>query len=263
MEDKTEDLIGPGPVPLYLQLQSILEEHIARGDFKPGMPLPSEQELISTYNISRTTVRQALNRLAESNLVIKVQGKGTFVAQPEIKQELVSLRTISEVLTSAGLVPEVRVLELDVEPAVPVHIREQLQLQADDPVIRVKRQHLVQGEPVAFAVIYLSGKFQWRFSAEDLIHQSIYSWLEEKEQVVVDQGLQVIRAIAADNEITKALELETGAPVLHVENTTLTDSGVPIDHTEFYFPPERYALTVTLRRTHGGVSLEKVKAGLS
>ena len=254
--------INQGPTPLYLQLERILWEQIEKGDLKPGAVLPSEQELVSMYNLSRTTIRQALSRLAKDKVVVRVQGKGTYVSQPEIRQELASLRTLNEVLTSVGLIPEVRVLDVNMKPEVPLHVYQQLQLGPEETIVRVKRQHLVRGKPIALAVIYLSSKFQWRFSVEDLTCQPIYDWLEEQEDISVDSGFQVITAMSADEEIAEALDLQLGDPVLHVENTSTTETDVPIDHTEFYFPPERYALTVTLRRTRTGISLENVKAGL-
>jgi GntR family transcriptional regulator len=249
-----------GPTPLYLQLESILREQIDRGDLAPGDALPSEQELMNLYSVSRNTVRQALGQLAEDEVIVKVQGKGTYVSQTEIKQGLDALRTLSEVLTGVGLVPEVRVLDVHMNPDVPAHVRRQLELESDEAVVRVKRQHLVQGEPVAFAVIYLSGRFPWRFSVDDLKRESIYSWLEEQQSVTVHSGFQVIKAKAATEEVADALGLQLGDPVLHVENTATSETGVAIDHTEFYFPPERYALTVTLRRNHTGIALENVEA---
>lgn len=257
-----EERIDQGPVPLYLQVEKIIRERIEQGEFETGDPLPTEQELMESFDVSRTTVRQALKRLAEDNTIIKVQGKGTYVSQPKIQQELVSLRTISEVLTGAGFVPEVRVAGVEMNPVVPPHVLIQLQLNPGDPVIRVKRQHFVEGEPIAYAVIYLSGRFNWRFSARELTHTSVYSWLEEQTDVQIDTGYQVIKAKAAAPDVADALGLPDGTPVLHVENTSTSASGVPIEHTEFYFPPERYALTVSLRRTSTGISVAEVTAGI-
>ena len=257
------ELIESGPTPLYKQLENIIRGKIASGEFKSGSPLPTEQELMEAYKVSRTTVREALKRLAKDQSIIKVQGKGTFVSQPEIKQELVNLQTISEVLTGAGYIPEVRVQGVDLHPKCPDHVLDLLQVEESDSVIRIRRSHLVEGEPIAYAVIYLSGKFSWRFSPEDLVKQSIYSWLESETDVTIDSGYQMIRAMAAKPEVAEALGLDEGAPILHVENTSWTLEGIPIEHTEFYFPPERYSFTVSLRRTQTGVSLADFRIGYS
>jgi GntR family transcriptional regulator len=256
------ELLPEGPTPLYVQLADLLREQIMSGTLSPDTALPSELDLMQTYNVSRTTVRQALTLLADDDVIIKVQGKGSFVRQPAITQELMSLQTISEVLTNAGLIPEVRVLTIDMQTDIFPHIRQQLQAENDESVVCVKRQHLVDDRPIAYAIIYLSSKFDWRFSIDDLKRQSIYDWLETKSNIQVDQGRQVIRATAASQEVAAQLDLDPGSPVLSVENTSTTADGTPIDFTQFYFPPDQYSLVVSLRRTHHGVSLTNVEAAM-
>jgi GntR family transcriptional regulator len=257
------ELIPDGPTPLYIQLATLLREQIGDGTLLPGAALPSELDLMQTYNVSRTTVRQALTLLADDNVIIKVQGKGSFIRQPTITQELMSLQTITEVLTSAGLVPQVRVLAVEMQADISPYIREQLGVDPTETVVCVKRQHLVEDQPIAYAVIYLSGRFDWRFSIDDLKRQSIYAWLETESHIQVDHGRQLIRATAASEEVATRLGLPTGSPVLYVENTSSTADGTPIDFTEFYFPPDQYSLVVSLRRTHHGVSLTSVEAEMA
>ncbi len=256
------EFMQDGPTPLYVQLADLLRQHIEEGVLEPGVAIPSEPNLVKQYNVSRTTVRQALNMLASQNFIVKVQGKGTYVRQPSVQQDLISLQTINEVLTSAGLSPEVQVLSVESQIGIDPKIRKQLHITEDDKVLCVKRLHLVDKQPIAYAVIYLSSKFEWRFSVEDLTHQSIYSWLESQSDVVVDRGQQVIQAVAASEDVAEALDVNTGIPVLYVENTSMTQSGDPIDFTQFYFPSDRYALVVSLHRTHRGISLTNVHANL-
>jgi GntR family transcriptional regulator len=176
---------------------------------------------------------------------------------------LMSLQTISEVLTSAGLVPEVRVLTVDMDAPITPYIQQQLRVGDGETVVCVKRLHLVEGRPIAYANIYLSGKFEWRFSVEELRRQSIYTWLETESHILVDRGHQVIRATAADEDVAARLDLYVGSPVLNVENTSTTAEGTPVDFTEFYFPPDQYSLVVSLHRSHLGVALTNVSDDVS
>jgi DNA-binding GntR family transcriptional regulator len=255
--------IEDGPTPLYIQLANQLRQQIVDGEIVSGAALPSEPDLVIAHNVSRTTVRQALGVLADEDIIVKVQGKGTYARPPEVKQDLISLQTISEVLTSSGLVPEVKVLSVDMLLNVSQHVQQQLDFEPGETVVRVKRQHLIDGHPIAYAVIHLSAKFEWQFSVEDLKHQSIYSWLEEQSFTQIDSGKQVIRATGADDDTAKLLCLPTGAPILYVENTSYTEHGVPIEFTEFYFPPDRYSLAISLKRTPRGVALANVQADLN
>ena len=80
------------PVPLYYQLKEIIREDIERGRLSPGRSIPSERELVDRYNISRMTVRQAISELVVEGYLYRQRGKGTFVAEPKIKQKLLRLR---------------------------------------------------------------------------------------------------------------------------------------------------------------------------
>ena len=213
---------------------------------------------MAQYGVSRTTVRLAVDRLVQTGVAVRVQGKGTFVAGPMIRQELASLRGLSEALTDVGLEPQVSVIDLGLNPVVPPHVLAQLNLENGSGIVCVRRLHVVK-VPVVFAIIYISSRFQWRFSATELTHRSIYSWLEEEEKISVESIVNSISATAADSEVAKRLGLRPGDPVLHVQNTGIARTGVPIDHTDLYFPPDRYTLTTQLRPIENGVSVASIR----
>src|SRR5690349_19645318 len=111
--------LSAGPTPLYDQLKEILRQEIAKGAYRPEEQLPSETQLVQRYNISRTTVRQALNDLVNEGILYRRQGKGTFVAPPKIEQELVRLTDFVEDMAQAGLNPSSKVISLTEEAASP------------------------------------------------------------------------------------------------------------------------------------------------
>lgn len=94
--------LNAGPVPLYQQLKSVLKDDIERGVYKSGDRLPSEPDLIREYGISRITVRQALDDLEVEGLIVRRHGKGTYVAERQIEQELVRLTDFVEDMQRAG-----------------------------------------------------------------------------------------------------------------------------------------------------------------
>src|SRR3569833_738583 len=94
------------PIPLYYQLKERLTQQIMGGDFQPGTLMPSERELSDRYGISRMTVRQALGEMVKEGLLLREQGKGTFVAEPKITQGLLRLTSFSEDMQSRGLKPD-------------------------------------------------------------------------------------------------------------------------------------------------------------
>lgn len=140
--------LNAGPMPLYHQLKLALREEIERGVYKPGDRLPSELELIRQYGISRITVRQALNELEAEGLIVRRHGKGTYVAERRIEQELVRLTDFIEDMQQARLNPSSRVLAFVHEPA-SLAVARALNLKEGTEVVRVERLRLADERPMA------------------------------------------------------------------------------------------------------------------
>ena len=105
------------PIPLYYQLKQWIIEQIERGDLKPGDVIPSERELSEEFEISRMTVRQALTELVNEGKLVRERGKGTFVAEPKISQDLFRLTSFSEDMKSCGMTPGASVIDVTVNTA--------------------------------------------------------------------------------------------------------------------------------------------------
>ena len=103
--------------PLYQQLFTLIKHEIQNGGLKPGDLLPSENQLCSQYNLSRSTVRQALNQLVDESLVIRRRGKGSFIATKKLSRNLNHLYNFTEDILELGLHPSSEVLESNVEEA--------------------------------------------------------------------------------------------------------------------------------------------------
>lgn len=109
-----ESVTPENPIPLYLQLKRLLVKQIKEGRLNPGEKLPSERELCEQYSVSRITVRQALNDLDKEGLIYRTHGKGTFVAQSKVEQELFKITPFQNSLLSKGLKPQTRFLECQI-----------------------------------------------------------------------------------------------------------------------------------------------------
>src|SRR5438309_11111029 len=134
--------ITPGtPLPLYAQLESILADEIAAGTFPRGSRLPNEEHLVERYAVSRTTVRQAIQNLMRRGLVEIRRGKGTFVLQPKITQELTALSGFVEDMQSLGRQASARVIDEQIVPA-SESVARQLAITGGTPVVRIQRVRL-------------------------------------------------------------------------------------------------------------------------
>jgi len=226
----TEVIRRDSPVPYYYQLEGFLRERIENKTWKPGQRIPSEAELCAAYDISRTVVRQALNELVQEGVLYRRKGKGTFVAEPKIRESLVQhLTGFYEDTVALGLKPSTKVLQQEVIPA-PPKIAEALGLNEGDPVIVIDRLRFVDGEPIVLVVTYVPYRICPELVSEDVSTQSLYAILEDKYGLELAYGRRTLEAVAATKEEAKLLDMEEGDPIVLLKSISYLKDGGPIEY---------------------------------
>lgn len=238
-----------GPVPLYHQLKQALRNEIEQGVYKPGDRLPSEPELIREYGISRITVRQALDELEAEGLIIRRHGKGTYVAERRIEQDLVRLTDFVEDMQQAGLAASSQVLNFLCETATPA-IAAALKMEEGAQVMRLERLRLADNRPIAFDVTWLPLHFGKLLTEEDLNKETIYHILETRYGIAVETGTFHITAAVASTRQASLLDVAPGCALLVIQRISYTNGGVPVYIQERYYRPDRVQYRVQLHR-HG------------
>ncbi|AKN16112.1 GntR family transcriptional regulator [Mycobacterium haemophilum DSM 44634] len=256
-DDKQLDLqavalrISRGSVPASTQLADALKAAIVQQRLPRGGRLPSERELIERSGLSRVTVRAAVGLLERQGWLVRRQGLGTFVATP-VRQELGSgVRTITEVLSSSGITPEVDVLSHRVGEA-PQRIAEKLGLAT---VLCIHRRYRDGDQPLALVTLYLPPGLGE--AVEPLVSnapganamETSYAMWEQRLGVHIARATHDIHAAGASLDVAAALDLPLGSPVLVLERISYTDDDKPLEVVEFHYRPERYQFSVTLPRT--------------
>ncbi|KPL82288.1 hypothetical protein SE15_08765 [Thermanaerothrix daxensis] len=233
------------PIPLYHQLKSYLQDQILQGLLKPGERIPTERELEKRFKISRTTVRQAIGDLINEGLLVRVHGKGTFVAQPRIQQHLGLLTSFTQDMEAQRRTPASRVLQFEMLPASP-QVARALQLKIGEMVIVLKRVRLADGQPLALETAYLpAGPFRALLDL-DMSQRSLYATLKAHFGVEPWRALQQIEAVACPAEEARHLQVSKGGPILHIYRTTFDQSNHPFEFVESYYRSDRYFFTVEI-----------------
>lgn len=241
--------LTPGPVPLYHQLKEIIRAKIENGEYKTDERIPSEPEFIQTYGVSRITVRQALAELETEGYIVRKHGKGTYVAERRIEQDLVRLTDFVEDMERAGLSPSSRVLTFAQERADEAVARA-LGLRENEEVLRVGRLRLANEQPVAYDVTWLPLHFGKLLSKERLEHETIYHILETHYGIAVEKGTFHITAVLATAEQAAWLEVAVGAALLLIQRISYMSGNVAVYVQERYYRPDRVGYGITLQR-HG------------
>ena len=220
---------SPTYSPLYRQIKSLLVQALEAGEWHPGELIPSEMELATRYNVSQGTVRKAIDELAAENLLLRRQGKGTFVATHN------DPRAFSRFLR---LVP----LSGDIEPARSVPLEcwrakagteaaRALDIKVGDPIVIVRRVLEFAGKAVVADEIYLPGETFGGLTLEMMkdAQESFYSLLEARFGVRMIRAVERVRAVAAVRASAEVLHVAEGSPLLSVERISYTYGDKPME----------------------------------
>ena len=226
--------------PFYLQIRDALTAQIRAGDLQAHQRLPSERELSETFNVSRMTARQALQAMVWDGAAYARVGKGTFVADPKIDQQLQSLSGFSEDVRERGGWPSSRVLEACVLPA-GADVAAALGLALGTQVALLARVRLSDGTPLAIEAAYLSAALVPEIFSHDFSVESLYEVLAADYGLVLIDAEQRIEAALAGPRELELLELASPAAVLKIQRLTKTGDGAPVEWVVSTYRGDRYA----------------------
>jgi GntR family transcriptional regulator len=221
---------GPAFSPLYRQIKELLTRSLQGGEWQPGDAIPSEMDLAARYKVSQGTVRKAVDELATDNLLVRRQGKGTFVAtHAEERTQYRFLRlTPDEGAGAPGM--QRRLLDCRRLRA-PPDVARALRLKSGDPVVQVRRLLLAGEQPVVLDDIFLPGALFKGLTTERMTgyRGPMYRLFEAEFGVRMIRAEEKIRAVAADEAQAQALHVAPGAPLLSVERLSLTYGDKPVE----------------------------------
>jgi len=236
------------PLPVYYQLKEALRKQIESGDLKPHERLPSERELEKSYDISRMTARRALSELESEGYIYRHQGRGSFVAEPKIRQGLLRLTSFTEDMRQRGLSPGARVLSIELVAA-DAELRRQLQAESGERFIKIQRIRLADEEPMALETSFLRYKFCPGIEELDFTNRSVYETLRERYNIYFSYADQTIETKPADEYEAQLLNVKQGTPMWLMERTTyLEDAKTPFEYVRSVYRGDRYKLYVRLDR---------------
>ena len=216
--------------PLYLQIKDLLVASLASGEWAPGAAIPSEIDLAARYGVSQGTVRKAIDAMAVDNLVVRRQGKGTFVATHT--EEAHSTFRFLRVRADDGHDEHPRSRLLDVRRGkVPAEVARLLDLKAGDATIVIRRVLEWGGRPVVLDEITLPAALFRGLTRAKLVAYpgSMYGFFETRFGVRMLNAHERLKGVAADAAAANALGVAPGTPLLAVERVAYTFGGRPVE----------------------------------
>jgi GntR family transcriptional regulator len=249
-------------IPLYGKVEEILASEIAQGDLQPGDRLPSEDELLSRFGVSRITVRRAIQNLIQRGIVEIRRGRGTFVLAPKISQELTKLTGFVEDMDAHGRKASAHVIGHGVVVA-NARVARQLAISKGTHVMRIERVRIADSVPMSFDETYLPLDIGRKVVRNDLRVMPIFTLLEEKYGIPLTDAEYSLEAAAASVQVAEALEIPKGAPIFRIERTSFTTKGKPIDYEMLSYRGDLIRFVTRLaRRATGETSQSKAPPSL-
>ena len=237
------------PVALYYQVAKILRSKILEGNYRPGDYFAIEQELQDSFQVSRATIRKALERLVQDGLIVRVTGKGIFVAPPKLRVVLPELLSFSEEMRKRGMIPGTRILDVEVTEA-PELMCEEMSLSAGSEVLLIRRVRLGDGQPIVYSESFVS--LGLGLTGTDDFTGSLYNLIADRTGRSVDAAKHTIEGTVLEGEVAQFLSVEDGFPGLRFNRVGYDGDGSPIVFETGVARADKYSYEIHLRRRPPG-----------
>jgi GntR family transcriptional regulator len=229
----SSDAVGsdasPSFRPLYQQIKALITQSLQSGEWKPGELMPSEVELAGRFKVSQGTVRKAIDELAAENLVVRRQGKGTFVAtHAEERAHFRFLRLMPD--EGVPHHPDNRFIAV-LRIRATAEVARLLELKSGDAVVYIKRVQSFDGVPTILEELWLPGQLFKGLTAERLVEYKgpMYGLFESEFGTRMIRATEKIRAVAADAAASEHLKVPEGTPLLCADRVSFSYGDKPVE----------------------------------
>jgi GntR family transcriptional regulator len=226
--------------PLYRQIKGLLLEGLRSGEWRPGESIPSEVDLAARFRVSQGTVRKAIDELAAENLLLRRQGKGTFVAthgEPQVRFRFLRLAPDA----GSAVAPERQLIDFRRTRA-PQDVARVLGLRSGDAAVMLKRLLVFAGDPVVLEDVWLPGNLFKGLTAQAITEHrgALYNLFETDFGTRMVRAEEKLKAVAADAASAKLLGVAAGHPLLQVERLSFTYGDKPVEWRRGVYKTDRH-----------------------
>lgn len=233
-------------IPLYYQLMDIIKEMIEEGHLSENDQLPSERELCETYNVSRSTVRQAIQELEKEGYIYREHGKGTFVSPEKFKQDLLSFYSFTDEMKKIGKIPSSKVLDFKVIKCTD-DLAKKMKLDLGEKLYMFTRLRLADNEPMMLETSYVPYRRFPGLTKEQLEQSAMYEIFTKKYNAVFTCAEEIFQPVFTREEEAILLQYHQGLPAMMIERITHENDKI-IEYTKGIARGDRFKYHVLLKK---------------
>ncbi len=246
MLSHVEQIDKTTPIPLYFQLKTIILDEIKSRHYEVGSLIPTEKEFSEAYQLSRTTVRQAITELVQEGWLYRVKSKGTYVTHPKINQDFIKkVESFNDQILRSGMTPSTEVLALRKEKA-DSDVAKNLGLKENDPVVYLYRKRSADEDPIVTIETYLPYKTCSFVMDHDLQEERLYSILDQSIDTSIFRVDRVAEAVEANKNDEKYLGIKKGKPIHFFSSVGYNTYDVPIEYSLARYRGDRSRFEITV-----------------
>lgn len=238
-------------IPRHSQISQWLRSQIEKGKFEPEEKLPSENELAKKFEVSRVTVRRALQSLENEEIIYRCQGLGSFVSDERAPHNLVRLTDFDEDMQNAGLEASSIVKKYETIDA-PDWLSSSINVKQGNKVLQIDRLRLADGQPIAFDSTWLPIFYGQLLTDKKLKDSTIYKILEQEYDIQILRGTYRFSAETADEFLANELSVDKGSALMLIDRTTYTVKNKPVYYQKRYYRSDKVLYEMTLERSKEG-----------
>lgn len=245
-------------IPRHTQISEWLRGQINDGHYEADEKLPSENELCDKFDVSRVTIRRALQTLENEGLIYRCQGLGSFVADRRSPHSFSTLNDFSEELAESGMKASSKLLSFTQKD-----IRDQqdilsaLEMENKSLAVEVERIRLGDGQPLAYDITWLPVFYGQLIEGYDLQKHTIFDILEEEFDISIEKGRFRIEAALADKKLATHLQINIHAPVLIINRISYTVGDKPVYYQQRYYRNDKVVFEMMADRTSSSAQPEE------
>lgn len=237
-------------IPRHSQISQWLRNQIDEGVYEADEKLPSENELAKKFDVSRVTIRRALQSLESESIIYRCQGLGSFVSDERASHDLVKLTDFNEDMARAGLEPSSVVKKFETVNA-PDWLLPLLNIDEGSKVLQIGRLRLGDDEPIAFDSTWLPILYGQLLDEKILTESTIYNLLEKNYDIPVIRGCYRLSAEIADETLASVLKVEERSPLFLIDRLSYTIGEKPLYYQKRYYRNDKVVYKLTLERSPG------------
>lgn len=234
----------------YQIIQESINEEIYQKNYKNGDILPTERDLAKKFNVSQLTVNKALDELAKTGLIEKIQGSGSYVRKLKIEEKVITMSSFTEEQKRAGNTIKTKILKYSLKKckdfSIP-NLDNKLQIKKTDYVHYIKRLRYVNDSPALLQDVYVSA-IQIPDIDIDELKGSFYSYVENKLKLELGNGYSHLEAVLPNDEIEKYLECDKKTPVFYLWHISYLKNGKPFEYVDTWQNYRTYSMEFTNKR---------------